>query len=181
MRKNARRIVAAGLGALYIAAFALLPIMAATHSLTYTNAQDTTVQNKLVKNYNQRHCVRFNRNKGCNSAQLVTGGCTTINVCAAAGLRIGSNLCTEWLTEFTDSCVIFSENNAGQALWLKEVANQAIATELALRKAADAEDYCIAWEGVSNTAQNTFCTTAQPAGLGLANGCRPCLETATAP
>jgi len=176
MRKSLRSISAALLG-LALGTTIVAPIVyAATHSLTYTTAQDATVQGKIIRNYNRRHCAQFGRGGGCSSAQLVSNGCIPVSICTYAGLKVGSARCTEWSTEFVESCTIFPETAPGEAAYLKEMANKEMASEFAIMQAADTADFCAAWELMSNSAQNTLCTTAPPAGLGLSNNCRPCPE-----
>ncbi len=169
------RRVALALLALYVVAVTVVPLYAAAHTLTYSSAQDTRLL-KVVKNYVARKCAAFGRGKTCSSAQLVNSGCVAVTVCQAAGLKTGSNQCTDWSDKFTESCVSFTQDSAGIEGYLLEQANKAIANELAIIKAQDAADFCESWDQMSNSAQNTVCTTAPPAGLGLSNNCRPCPE-----
>lgn len=150
-------------------------VLAATHSLTYTAQQDTAVQTRLIPAVNRAKCQAYGRPDNCVTADL-TGRCIVRSVCQAANLKTGSAACTAWSTEFVESCVIFTQNAAGEAAYLKEKANKGMVDDFLSTYTLETKDYCVAWDLMSPSAQSTHCTTAPPAGLGLPSNCRPCPE-----
>jgi hypothetical protein len=165
---------------LTLALFAVVcvTVFAASHTLTYTAAQDTDIQQRLIPMVNRTKCALYGLPKTCSTAQVqAPTKCVTRSVCQAAGLRQGSAACTRWSAELVDACVIFTSDAAGEAAYLKEAANSGVVNSYALAANLGADEFCTNWDLMSAAAQDTTCTTAAPGGLGLSAGCRPCPES----
>lgn len=126
---------------------------AANFTLTYTTAQDTQIQTRLIPLYNKAHCAKFGLGASCTSAQLVTAGCVAV----------------VFKTVTIDSCTIFTQDATGEGLFLQEIANQQLADIFSQLVSSDNVDFCTSWKTLTTTQQNTQCTTQ-----GLPNGCSPC-------
>lgn len=155
LRSLSRLVLA---GAALVVALAGGYVLAGTSSLVYTAAQSTVIQNQLIPRYNADHCRQVGLGSGCTSVELVTAGCT--------------NLTTKTIVQ--DSCAIFTSDAAGEALFLKEVANIGLITVYNRLIANDVSAYqiaeCSRFKGLSQANQNTECTLR-----GLATGCSgPC-------
>lgn len=141
-----------------LALLATSPLLAGSSSLTYTAGQSTAIQSQLIPKYNADHCQKFGLGSGCISADLVSGGCQVTIV----------------KTIVLDSCTIFTQDAAGEALFLKEAANQALIATYNRLIAIDVGSYqaaeCSRFKALSQANQNTECTLR-----GLASGCAgPC-------
>lgn len=133
-------------------------VLAGSSSLVYTAGQSTAIQTQLIPKYNAEHCSRFGQSIGCNTSELVSGGCTV----------------QTFKTIVQDSCVIFTSDVAGEALFLKEVANIGLITVNNRLISSDIANYqnaeCVRFKALSVANQNSECTLR-----GLATGCAgPC-------
>jgi hypothetical protein len=136
---------------------------AATHSLTYTTAQDTGIQNRVIPAYNRQKCLRYGRAPGCSTANLASSGCVPISICTAAGLTVGSTDCNVLSTENVENCTIFTINSAGQDAYLKEVANRGIVQDYLSSKTQASADFKASFDLASQASKDHCCTDV---GLG---------------
>lgn len=135
-------------------------LYAGDSTLSYTAGQSTAIRNQLIPRYNAEHCARFGQAIGCASADLVTGGCSAV--------------ANTFKTIVYDSCTIFTSDAAGEAAFLKEVANIGLVTVNNRLIAADNAAYqaaeCARFKALSPANQQTACTN-----LGLISSCSgPC-------
>jgi hypothetical protein len=72
-------------------------------------------------------------------------------------------------TLVTDSCVIFTQDAAGEQAWLQETANQGVVAAQQARNAQDMTDWLALCRAGNATQQNNACTA-----VGGASGCNPC-------
>lgn len=156
MRTKSLHVVLAVLALLV--AVAVPFALAGTSNLVYTAGQSTAIQSQLIPRYNTDHCTRFGLAPSCSSAELVSAGCTTQTV----------------RTIVFDSCTVFTQDAAGEAAFLKEVANIGLVTVnnklISNENAAYTAAECSRFKSLSQANQNTECTLR-----GLANGCSgPC-------
>lgn len=131
-------------------------VMAGNSTVSYTAAQSTQIQNRLIPLYNKRHCQAYNKTAGCSSADLVAGGCV---------VRVVKTVSVE-------SCTIFTSDATGEQSFLQEMLNQQLVSKLTELTAQDADEFCTAFKAASTANQNSACSA-----LGLptvANGCAPC-------
>lgn len=133
-------------------------VLAGNSTLTYTAGQSTAIQTQLIPKYNAEHCSRFGLPISCSTSDLTTAGCTV----------------QTFKTIVQDSCVVFTSDVTGEALFLKEVANIGLITVNNRLIASDIQNYnaaeCARFKALSVANQNSECTLR-----GLATGCAgPC-------
>ncbi len=129
-------------------------LMAGSSTVTYTAAQSTRIQTKLIPLFNSRHCQNFNLPTNCTTANLATAGCATVTVRTLA----------------IETCVIFTSDATGEQAFLQEALNRQLVTQLGDVSAGDAAAFCVAFKAAATGTQNTICSN-----LGLASGCDPCV------
>lgn len=135
-------------------------VYAGDSTLSYSTGQSSAIQNQLIPRYNAEHCTRYGQAVGCASGDLVAGGCS-----------VASNT---FKTIVTDSCTIFTSNAAGEAAFLKEVANIGLVTVFNRLMAAEQSSYlaaeCARFKALTGPQQQTECTLR-----GLPSNCSgPC-------
>lgn len=139
--------------ALALLLVALVPVvMAGDSTLSYTAAQSTAIQNRVIPRYNADHCRQFGLPVTCSTAELVAAGCTVQTT----------------RTFVTDSCTIFASSAAGEAAFLKEMANQGGVATFNRLVAEEINQYnsaaCTLWKALSPAAQQSDCVAKnQPA------------------
>ena len=101
-----KRILFALLLALALADSAL----AASFTITYTAAQDTTIQTRIIPGVNTTKCASFGLPPTCTSAQLVTRGCVAVAFPAKNYL----------------ACTIYTADAAGEGVFLQDESNRII-------------------------------------------------------
>jgi hypothetical protein len=130
---------------------------AGNSTLTYTTAQSTAIQTRLIPRYNADHCARFGLGPTCTTAELVTAGCTNV-------VR---------RTVTIESCTIFAQNATGEQAFLQEVANQELVTVfnklIATQGSAYSTAQCNIFNALSPAAKQADCTAH-----GLPTDCDPC-------
>ena len=135
-----------------------LPVSAGNSTLTYTAAQSTQIQNRLIPKYNAEHCAQFALPSTCTSSDLTTAGCVARTV----------------RTLVLDSCTIFTSNAAGEQAFLQETANNGLiyVFNRLIRNENDSYNAaeCARWRALSGPQQQTECTLR-----GLSSTCEgPC-------
>lgn len=143
-----KRIVLA-LVALVIASTA----QAASFTVTYTAAQDTVIQTRVIPAANTAKCATFRLGPSCTSANLVTNGCVTA-VFPSKNLR---------------ACVIYTLDATGEGLFLQDESNRALVERFILLNNIGADIFIAACRGRTAAQQDQICVDA-----GLASGCNPC-------
>lgn len=136
-----RKILSALILIAVLAAYAPV-VFAVAHTLNFTAAQDTQMQTKLIPLYNRAHCKQFKQANGCTSANLVTGGCTSITV----------------KTLVIESCTIFTQDTTGEDAFLQEMANQKLVEVFGRYGNDGATIREAAFQGLSSGGQTTTCT-----------------------
>lgn len=130
---------------------------AGNSTLTYTAAQSTAIQTRLIPRYNADHCAKFGLPSTCNTSDLTTAGCVNI-------VR---------RTVTIESCTIFAQNAAGEQAFLQEVANQelvAVFNKLIVTQgSAYSNAQCAIFNALSPAAKQADCTAH-----GLPTDCDPC-------
>jgi hypothetical protein len=121
-------------------------VFAVAHTVNFTAAQDTSAQTKLIPLYNRYHCKQFQQIGTCTSANLVSGGCVT---------RVVKTLTV-------DSCTIFTQDSAGEDLFLQEMLNQHLVQIFTIVGNDGAVLREGAFQNLNAAGQTTACT-----GLGL--------------
>lgn len=140
-------------------------VYAVVHSLNYTAAQDTIIQNQVITAYNRAHCQVWGKASGCSSANLVSGGCVVKNACQAIGLPAGT-ACTTLSTLNVESCVIYTVDTTGEDAMLQETANQKLVAIYDAGRSYGSVDFKAGFTAASQGNKDTACTAA-----GQATGC----------
>jgi len=130
-------------------------VLAASLTLTFTTAQDNSIQGKLIPMYNKQHCARFLLPASCTTAQLQGTGCSPVVI----------------KTVTTDACTIFTQDAAGEAAFVQELANQKLYEVFVQLDSSNNTDFCVGWKSMTTVQQNAICSAMVPA---LPAGCQPC-------
>jgi hypothetical protein len=139
--------------ALLLLAVCIGTALAASFSLTYTAAQDTQIQTKLIPLVNTANCAKRGLGPLCTSANLVTKGCVAVAFPAK-----NMNVCT-----------IYTADAAGEAIYLKDTLDAALVTQLAKLNAANTVTFQAACRARTPAQQDAVCVAN-----GQAAGCNPC-------
>lgn len=118
---------------------------AGNSTVTFTAAQSTAIQNRLIPNYNANHCAQFGLGSSCTSANLVTAGCV-VKTFGPVAVAIT-----------IDSCTIFTSNAAGEQSFHQERLNQSLVDSFNQRTSTDESARNTAYAGANQTSKDAVC------------------------
>jgi len=158
LRKTRRTAALIVLG-LVAAGYVVPVVFAVAHTVNFTAAQDTAIENKLIPAYNRMHCARYGRPTGCTSANLVASGCVVVNACTALGLPAGT-ACTTMSTLNVESCVIYTADATGEDAMLQELLNQKLVDTYNAARSQAGSDFKAGFAAASGANQSAACVAA---------------------
>lgn len=129
--------------------FALLlavPAFAGNSTIEFSTAQSNTIQNRLIPDYNAKHCLQFNLAPNCTTANLVSAGCVVRSFGPPAVAII------------LDSCVIFAQNATGEDAYLQEILHQKLVDSFNQRTSSDEAVRDAAYSNANQTQKDAVCT-----------------------
>lgn len=141
-------------------------VFAAAHTITYTAAQDSLIQTKLIPAFNRLKCASYGKPNGCSSADLVAGGCVVQDMCDVLGFNQTSSACVNTDDMKTNSCTIFAADTVGQDALMREALNSAYASTYSLSETQASQDFKTAFDTAPPASQQAACTA-----VGLPASC----------
>lgn len=138
------------------AVLAALPslALAGTFTITYTTAQDTVIQTRIIPFVNTGKCAGFGLPASCTSAQLVTRGCVVVAFPA----------------KNVNACTIYTLDAAGEQALLQDDSNRIVVDRFLQLGNSDNSVFltgCSTWTAAQKQA-------ACLAGPGVPATCNPC-------